>query len=51
MNVFFNLRKDFKCAINDFMYMLLSVRVQDVKSKVQDVETNGNPVNSTAISH
>ena len=42
MNVFFNLREDFLCALHDFNHMLLSVTVQDV-------DKIGNPVNLTVF--
>ena len=38
MNVFYNLREDFMSTLHDFMCMLLSERVQDVKTKGSSVK-------------
>ena len=39
------------CTLHNFTCMLLSVTVQDVESTVQDVGTEGNPVNLTTLSY
>ena len=51
MSVFFNLREDFRCALHDFKCALLSGRIQDGESTVQDVETKGSPINLTSFSY
>ena len=48
---FFKLREDFMCTLNDIKFMILSVPLQDIELRVQDVETKGNPVNTTAFSY
>ena len=38
-------------TLHDFMYMLLSVAVNDVEAAVQDIETRGHTVNLMAFSY
>ena len=49
MSVFFNLNEDFMFTLHNFLCMLLSVTVQEFGSKLQDVETKGNPINIKAF--
>ena len=44
-------RENFMYNLYDFMSILLSAAIQDVRSTVQAVETKRNPVSLTAFSY
>ena len=46
-----SVREDITCTLHDFTFMLLSVTVQDIETIVQNVETNGFPVNLMVFSY